>query len=103
MEGHLGEKAAAVVMAVCATALSGSAARGARTKTGRNAAAIKPTGSAPKRQAPTAVSSKPRVDANKGGGGFFTAAQVTRKTLANLTSQGQSRKRLDQGARSGPP
>ena len=87
LEDLLGEQAAAVVMAVGATALPGSAVPGARSKTGHNAAAIKPTGSAPKRQTTTQVGSKPKADANKGGGAVHTAVQVTRKTLANLASQ----------------
>lgn len=87
LEDLLGEQAAAVVMAVGATALPGSAVPGARSKTGHNAAAIKPTGSVPKRQTTTQVGSKPKADAHKGGGAVHTAVQVTRKTLANLASQ----------------
>lgn len=87
LEDLLGEQAAAVVMAVGATALPGSAVPGARPKTGHNAAAIKPTGSVPKRQTTTTVGSKPKADAGKGGGSVHTAMQVTRRTLANLASQ----------------
>jgi hypothetical protein len=87
LEDLLGEQAAAVVMQVGQNAVAASAVPGTRTRQGHNAAAVKPKGSAPTRQAKQEVSGSPKADAKKGAGPAHTAVQATRKTLATMANQ----------------
>jgi len=64
-----------------------SAVPGTRTRTGHNAAAVKPHGSAPARQGKQEVQGKPKAKAKRDGGAISIAVQGTAKALKNLANQ----------------
>ena len=84
LEDLLGERAAAVVMAVGGTAVAASAIPATRTRAGHNAAETHPTGKVPARQPEVHVKTAPKADAAKGAGSVHSAMQVTIKSFRDL-------------------
>jgi hypothetical protein len=87
LEDLLGEKAAAVVMAVGGRAASASANPGTRGRTGRNAAAARPTGRAPVRQPDKKVANRQAQNASRGAGASHPVVQRTRKAFSDLAQK----------------
>ena len=87
LEDLLGERAAAVVMAIGGTAVAASAVSATRTRAGHNAAEVHPTGKVPARQPEVHVKTAPKADAAKGAGSVHTAVQLTRKAFRDLATQ----------------
>ena len=84
LEDLLGERAAAVVMAIGGTAVAASAIPATRTRAGHNAAETHPIGKVPARQPEVHVKTAPKADAAKGAGSVHTAMQVTIKSFKDL-------------------
>lgn len=87
LEDLLGERAAAVVMAIGGTAIVASAVPATRTRGGHNAAEVHPAGKVPPRQAEVHVKQTPKADAAKGAGPVHSVVQITRKAFTDLASQ----------------
>ncbi|MFT3721042.1 hypothetical protein [Pseudorhodoferax sp.] len=77
LEDLLGERAAAVVMAVGQRAVPASAIPGTRPRNGHNAAALKPKGNAPARQKPKTTGPSPTTEVKPGAGSKHSGVQAT--------------------------
>jgi hypothetical protein len=84
LEDLLGERAAAVVMAVGQRAVPASAVPGTRTRRGHNAAAAKPIGSPPPRQKPKATGGSPTTTGKRGAGSTHGDTQSTASALIDI-------------------
>ena len=87
LEDLLGEQAAAIAIAVGEKVFQASAVAGTRSKSGHNAAAIKPKGHAPARQETKKVGGQPRAEASRGSGSVHGTVQATRKAFKNMATQ----------------
>lgn len=87
LEDLLGERAAAIVMAVGGTAVAASAIPATRTRAGHNAAEMHPTGKVPARQPEVHVKQAPKANSAKGAGPVHAVVQITRKAFTDLASQ----------------
>jgi hypothetical protein len=87
LEDLLGERAAAVVMAIGGTAIAASAVPATRTRAGHNAAEVHPTGKAPARQPEVHVKAAPKTQAAKGAGPVHAAIQLTLDTFKSIANQ----------------
>ncbi len=82
----IGEQAAAVVLAVGMPAAPASARAGTRTKGGHNAAAQKPKGSVPARQAQDKTGGTPSTAKKQGGGPVDNQVLNTAQSVADLAN-----------------
>jgi hypothetical protein len=87
LQDLLGEQTAAAVMAVGQRAAIASAVPGTRSRSGHNAAAAKPQGSAPARQPQRQIQGKDEANAQRGGGPVHTAVQRTARGLKDLAAR----------------
>jgi hypothetical protein len=87
LEDLLGEQAATVVMAVGQRAVAASAVPGTRTRSGHNAAALKPREPVPQRQGKREIGGRPAQDAGKGAGRMHAVVRVTANTIKTMANQ----------------
>jgi hypothetical protein len=86
LEDLIGEQAAAVVMAAGQRATQASVIPGTRSRSGHNAAALKPQGHIPSRQKPKNTGSTATTNTGKGAGSKFSNMQNTAGAVIDLTN-----------------
>lgn len=86
LEDLIGEQAASVVMAAGGRAVVASAVPGTRSRSGRNAAAVRPQGQVPPRQPPREVGGSATTQSRRGGGSVHPGIQRTRAAFSDLAN-----------------